>query len=230
MRLKEDGQSEWEQLPESHGGFRPALQSALGGLVAAAGVVLILAASVVLGLQDQSLVAGAISTATASVTPSPLPATRPPDMSARLPLRPSPTRSLVTPTATAPPWSSPTPTPLPSPATVPLTATPTASPSATPVPPTATPSASPSATPTRSAWTSQTDRSTPANATRTPCAPNPPQGWQRYTVKRGETLSRIAARFGVSAQQLMTVNCLSRASVRAQQELWVPYVVPTTES
>jgi membrane-bound lytic murein transglycosylase D len=46
--------------------------------------------------------------------------------------------------------------------------------------------------------------------------------WQTYTLKKGETLDKVAAKFDTSAQRLKEVNGLGRRSVRPGQMLIVP--------
>jgi LysM repeat protein len=58
----------------------------------------------------------------------------------------------------------------------------------------------------------------------------PPNGWLVYTVRSGETLDSIAARYRVNVSLLMEANCLSSPVVYPGQPLFVPppVVVPTT--
>jgi LysM repeat protein len=78
-------------------------------------------------------------------------------------------------------------------------------PSATPSP-SGTEQAAPGASPSQGA--SQTPAPTPAgSATPAPAAPTP----IRYTVQDGDTLSSIAAAYGVSVTDLAAVNSLSNA-------------------
>jgi LysM repeat protein len=77
------------------------------------------------------------------------------------------------------------------------------------------------------------DTSTPAasltstprfTATSTPC--NPPAGWVLYTVQPGENLFRIAARYGMTAEELQQANCLSSADeILAGESLYVPWLI-----
>ena len=94
----------------------------------------------------------------------------------------------VTPTPSSVPTA--TPTPVPSPAASPTTVTPTSTPLATASPvatATAAPAASPSATPT--------------------AAP------QTYVIQSGDTLTSIAAQFGVTVQQLVDLNHLANPNL-----------------
>lgn len=114
-------------------------------------------------------------------------------------------------TATSTPLT-PTITPTPSP-TAPPTATPSATATRTP---TATVTATPSRTPTASATPTR-----PA-ATPTPSC-GPPANWIRVQVLPGETLFRLAVRYGTTVAQLQWANCLGRSTVvHAGQWLWVP--------
>ncbi|MCS6844178.1 MAG: LysM peptidoglycan-binding domain-containing protein [Caldilineales bacterium] len=76
------------------------------------------------------------------------------------------------------------------------TATPSPSPTATPAPPTPTPTATPTVTPTP-----------------TPIV---------HTVVRGETVESIAKAYGVSVQDLMAANGLTRDLIRVDQKLIIP--------
>jgi len=99
-----------------------------------------------------------------------------------------------------------TPRTTPSPSTTPtFTSTPTPSPTPTPVA-TSTPTPSPTPTPV---------------ATRTP-TPNPT--FTPYVVQAGETLSAIAARFGVTIQAIMAANpsITDPAHIVAGQRILIP--------
>jgi LysM repeat protein len=59
------------------------------------------------------------------------------------------------------------------------------------------------------------------SATPTPCAA--PQGWTEYSVKRGDSLSTIAARTNTLIDTLITGNCLSNPNaLKVGQVLLVP--------
>lgn len=60
----------------------------------------------------------------------------------------------------------------------------------------------------------------------TPACP-PRRGWERYIVQAGETLSLLAARFGVSEPVLMQESCLTVASLLPGTEINVPRRAPT---
>jgi LysM repeat protein len=63
---------------------------------------------------------------------------------------------------------------------------------------------------------------TPTSA---PCPP-PPFNWVRYIVRPGETLSSIAARYGMGYYTLMRINCLSTTYINYGQMLYVPAIYP----
>jgi LysM repeat protein len=78
--------------------------------------------------------------------------------------------------------------------------------------------------PTPSATASQTPEPAP---TETPCVP--PEGWVVYTVLPGETLYSIAARYGMSAEELQQANCLpSAGEIQSGQSLYVPWQITPT--
>lgn len=56
----------------------------------------------------------------------------------------------------------------------------------------------------------------------------PPPGWIRYTVKPGDTLTRISILYRVSVSQLKLANCLSSDYIHAGSQLWVPNVATST--
>ncbi|MEJ2208556.1 MAG: LysM peptidoglycan-binding domain-containing protein [Anaerolineae bacterium] len=110
----------------------------------------------------------------------------------------------------------------------------------TPRPPTATYTPTPTRTPSRTPTPTNTPRTTPTPTpmptfTPTTAAAEPsvqasPQATsiaaaQTYTVQAGETLSEIAARFGISAEQLAEANGITNvALIRAGQQLVIPAV------
>lgn len=57
-----------------------------------------------------------------------------------------------------------------------------------------------------------------------PCYP--PFGWNVYLVQYGDTLSGIAARYGMSVYTLMRANCLTTTYIYAGQRLYVPAPLP----
>jgi len=102
----------------------------------------------------------------------------------------------VPPTVTLSPTDAPSDTPEPTPTNVP--------------PPTSTPPLS--------------DTPVPPQPTTTVCTVR--VGWVPYTVQRGETLFRIALRYGLSTGELQRGNCLPDTSLIAGQTLYVPNVQP----
>jgi hypothetical protein len=60
----------------------------------------------------------------------------------------------------------------------------------------------------------------------TPCVPT--EGWVVYTVLPGETLFSIAARYGMSTEELQQANCLSSGgALQAGQNIYIPYLIPS---
>jgi LysM repeat protein len=54
-------------------------------------------------------------------------------------------------------------------------------------------------------------------------APCPiPAGWTRYVVVPGDTIAGLASRTGLSSPAVLQANCLTSASIRAGQELFLP--------
>ena len=51
-----------------------------------------------------------------------------------------------------------------------------------------------------------------------------PLNWAAYTVQRGDTLSSLAQRTGMSTQQIQTANCLAGTLIFAGQVLYLPFV------
>ncbi len=95
--------------------------------------------------------------------------------------------------------------------------TPTAAPTKTAVPPTNSQAASPttSASATTTVQPPLLTMATPV------CGPFP--GWiPAYVVRRGDTLFRIALRFGTTILDLQQGNCKSTSVVYAGERLWVP--------
>jgi LysM repeat protein len=60
----------------------------------------------------------------------------------------------------------------------------------------------------------------------TPC--KPPPGWVAYTVKSGDTLFEISQRTNVTVGQLQNANCLPDATIRAGQQLFIPFLPTPT--
>lgn len=57
---------------------------------------------------------------------------------------------------------------------------------------------------------------------------DPPAGWIRYTVKSGDTLTRISMLYRISLQELIRANCLLSNNIRVGMMLWVPNVATST--
>ena len=54
-----------------------------------------------------------------------------------------------------------------------------------------------------------------------------PSGWVAYTVQRGDTLSGLSRRLGVTIAALKNANCLVGDTIYAGATLWVPRPLPT---
>ncbi len=65
---------------------------------------------------------------------------------------------------------------------------------------------------------------TPTPLASVPCYP--PYNWARASVRPGDTLSSIAARYGTSVYTLMRANCLSTTYIYSGQVLYVPPTLP----
>jgi LysM repeat protein len=100
------------------------------------------------------------------------------------------------------------------------TASPTPTPSATPTK-SPTPTASPTKSPTPTATKTPTPTPTPTATTKpTPTATTKPS---TYTVVSGDTLTKIANRFGVTQAALMAANKITNAnSIQLGQKLVIP--------
>lgn len=68
--------------------------------------------------------------------------------------------------------------------------------------------------------------SSTVSPTATRCVP--PRGWVRYTVKPGDTLTRLSGLYRVSVWELRQANCLWNDFIRAGQRLYVPNVATST--
>lgn len=86
--------------------------------------------------------------------------------------------------------------------------------------PSATPSVTPSATPTPTRTATPTPTAT-RTATPTP-TPTASTGVRTYTVVSGDTLSRIAARFGVTVNAIKLANNLTSDTIKLGQKLVIP--------
>lgn len=217
----------------------------LGGVFAALMVTLLLTAAVVLGMQEQQIVASngatATATATTTITPSPRPTQVAPAASPT-PLPPQATAEPASPTTLL---VSNTLQPSPTPS---LTSSPSAG--AAPVSKPRTACAPPANwkrytvrqgdTLTSVAWRYWTDK---ASIVRANClktwslragqriyVPNVtprqvcgrPGGWVAYVIQKGDTLSNIARRAGSTVAALQKANCLQGDLIFAGATLWVP--------
>jgi LysM repeat protein len=125
------------------------------------------------------------------------------------PATPTPVEAASRPTATPflPTLASPSPTSTPTPTPISPTPLPTEETASPTVP---TPSATPAAT------------ATPTAADHLLPSCRQPAGWYVYTVQRGDTLSALAWRSGMTTYALMQANCLSSQVVSIGQKLYVP--------
>jgi LysM repeat protein len=207
----------------------------LGGVFAAVVMALMLTAAVVLGMQDQAIVASTGATATPAITATAVP-TRAVTVASPTPLPPlpsaepaSPTTLLVADTSDPSPSSSPT-------------ASASATSKATCVPPANWKLYTVRKGDTLSsvAWRYWTDRASIVQANclkswtlrtgqriyvpnvtpRQVCGR--PSGWVAYVIQKGDTLSSIARRVGSTVSALQTANCLQSDLIFAGATLWVP--------
>ncbi len=56
------------------------------------------------------------------------------------------------------------------------------------------------------------------------CRPLQPNGWVRYVIKQGDSLSRLATQSDITVDEIQQVNCLSGTLIRAGNTLWLPPV------
>jgi len=208
---------------DSGGGksFLQRLGPLAGGMLTAILLGLTLLAAVVLGMQEQDLVAVA--------TPSGMPTAMAPATTVAMPAAP-------TPSPTASPASLPTPSP------VPPSATPQPTAEARCVPPTnwrlyVVRRGESLSTLAWRYWTSERSL-VQANCLKTYAVSSGqriyvpdvsprqscgrPSGWVAYTIRRGDTLSSIAVRVGTTVSALKQGNCLSSDKILAGAALWVP--------
>ncbi len=54
-----------------------------------------------------------------------------------------------------------------------------------------------------------------------PCG-QPPASWRPYVVRRGDTLSDLAIRYGTTVPAIMSANCLASTTIYAGQRLYLP--------
>jgi len=186
------------------------------GLAAVGVIACTVVGSSVLTTQEGHLYVAADPTATQTVAVV-LPPTRTPTL-----VTSTPTRVQSTPTTVQSTPTRVTPTVTPS-----LTAT-AVPPTATAIPPTATsrptftPTPQPTPTLTATAVLSPTETPVP---TATPTATRVcivPSSWRLYTVQQGDTLSRLAIRYGTSVSAIVEANCLSSTNIYTGQRLYLP--------
>ncbi len=90
--------------------------------------------------------------------------------------------------------------------------------------PETTPSLTVAASPSEAATHSPTE--SPPSFTPTPCAL--PSRWVAYTVKPGDTLFVLSQQTNVTVGQLQSANCLKDTTIRAGQQLFLPFVPTPT--
>lgn len=84
------------------------------------------------------------------------------------------------------------------------------------------PSDTPTSTDTLTPTPSPTATLSPT-PTEGPCLPEQPEGWVRYVVRSGDTLSALAARSETTLEELQTVNCIDDPRlIRVGQEVFLP--------
>ena len=83
--------------------------------------------------------------------------------------------------------------------------------------PTVLPTFEPTATPT------PTKKPTKAPPLPRTASCSKPKKWVNYKIQRGDTLSSLAIRYGVTVQKLKTTNCLRSNTIYAGATLWVPF-------
>jgi LysM repeat protein len=187
------GSNSWKQEPDRQG--RPSRRPPpiLGGLIAAVLVALTLSASMVLGAQEQALIAFTAPTATAT---RPLPSATP------SPIRPTST-PVPTIRPTLPSWAYPAAITL-----APLS-------TRTLVTPTKLPAVKPTSSPTPR-----------KDSVAVLC--RKPQGWVTYTIRRGDTLTTLAASYRTTVKRLKDANCLRGETIYTGTSLWVPFRLSPT--
>ena len=98
----------------------------------------------------------------------------------------------------------------------------------TPLPQETTP---PSNTPTATNTPTLEPTSTPTGTSTLSPIPsicNPPPGWEPYTIKRNDTLNKLAQSAGLSPQELADANCLSESRLVPGSTLYLPPLSPTS--
>ncbi|WP_299028385.1 LysM peptidoglycan-binding domain-containing protein [uncultured Thermanaerothrix sp.] len=56
-----------------------------------------------------------------------------------------------------------------------------------------------------------------------------PSGWQPHIVQHGETIDNLAAQLGISANQIMTANCLVGPGLLPETILYLPALTPSLQ-
>ncbi|MGQ9714219.1 MAG: LysM peptidoglycan-binding domain-containing protein [Anaerolineae bacterium] len=62
---------------------------------------------------------------------------------------------------------------------------------------------------------------TPRSLPAAPCG-QPPASWRPYVVRRGDTLSDLAIRYGTTVPAILSANCLASTTIYAGQRLYLP--------
>jgi len=98
-----------------------------------------------------------------------------------------------------------------------------------PAPVTATASPFPTMTPTIGLESpTATITSTFVNTATPPASCPPPFGWTKITIRAGETIQSIAARYRISIEELRRANCLSSDDLLPETVLYVPPAATST--
>lgn len=63
---------------------------------------------------------------------------------------------------------------------------------------------------------------TPSATPTVVCVVEPPAGWVAYTIRNGDSLSKLAERADIPVETLLEVNCLPNDSLSIGQQVWVP--------
>jgi LysM repeat protein len=61
----------------------------------------------------------------------------------------------------------------------------------------------------------------------TPCAISAPARWQKTTIRRGDTLGKLAVAHRTAVDRIMQANCLPNDMILAGSQLWLPPLPPT---
>lgn len=90
---------------------------------------------------------------------------------------------------------------------------------------TSNPSSTPTPNPTRPPTLAPTGTLAPLSD---PELCDPPPGWQAYTIQQSDTLNKLSASNGLTAQQLADANCLTESRLIPGTLLYLPPTSPTT--